>query len=64
MSASHRNVVRTKWSGEQQKGCWFDGVVQKIDYDNETAFIKYEDSDEDEGVPWKDIRIQDEDGDD
>ena len=36
--------VRAKWSGEQQKGSWFDGVVQKIDYDNETAFIKYEDS--------------------
>ena len=56
--------VRAKWSGEQQKGSWFDGVVHKIDYDNGTAFIKYEDGDEDEGVSWKDILIQDEDSDD
>ena len=51
--------VSGQWTDEQGKGDWYEGVVESIDFINRTVFIKYDDGDTDDAVPWENTRIID-----
>ena len=51
--------VSGQWTDEQGKGDWYEGVVESIDFTNRTVFIKYDDGDTDDAVPWENTRIID-----
>ena len=36
---------------------WFNGTVLAVDIANRTCHIKYDDTDEDDAVPWDHVRI-------
>ena len=44
---------------DSNQGEWFEGVVQSIDYVEQTVDILYNDNDRDDSVPWTNTRILD-----
>jgi hypothetical protein len=51
--------VTAQWADEQGKGDWYNGTVVSIEYANRTVFVKYDDGDTDDSVPWENTRIID-----
>ena len=49
--------VSGHWADEEGNGDWYDGVVESIDYAHRTVFVKYDDGDTDDAVPWENTRI-------
>ena len=51
------DTVTGQWKGPDHKGEWYAGTVKSIDFDRETVHIVYMDGDEDENLPWTQMRI-------
>ena len=53
--------VMGMWPADTEDGedQWYDGTVITIDCAKETVHIKYDDEDEDDAVPWDNVRILD-----
>jgi len=54
--------VYAQWSDngkDYEKGDWYEGVAQNIDYVERTVDILFDDGDTDPAVPWKYARILD-----
>ena len=49
--------VQGKWTGEENYGEWFDGVVLSVNSKKKTIHIKYDDGDEDKSLSWHDVSI-------
>ena len=51
------DVVSAKWSGKQEHGKWFTGLICGINVGDKTMHIEYEDGDHDKKVPWDHVMI-------
>ena len=56
-TGNKEDKVSALWTGEQEFGKWFPGTICKIDVDNETMEVAFDDGDYDKKVSWQNVII-------